>query len=1480
MSKSENLSDMKFSGKEEDFEIYKATIEKYARRKDMEYREKLLDKSKKGTVMEAKITMAEMLQREMLLPKDEDHRAKFEYDMCYSKLQELLARTLPNNFKKQQGAAFLDEPPHKMWKTVQEKFGAVTPWKFVEMQRKFQEVKEFKNVEQLIDHYTKLRTEINRDFKVLMKKKKDFITEYALCCQMLLSMPKSFWETITVTSSFFNQEFLTNTLRQKYAKRNLVYEDVIPVSHVKQLKLKRKRETPHGEAECWYCLKGGHRKKDCSVMKADRDKGIFKKNIHAPAKEPKEKVDTSAVAEKEMETPLSPPKDLFEDSKSDTASMLEYAEALGELEIEDTEKETVSIGCNAVGNASNSFVLDSGCGRHMTGNKDLFITLRKTNLIRFCYPNESISSGSEVGTIRLNVKTNFGVQTFLIPEVYYVPTCSRNLLCEFQLQQQGFVVQNKDGGSFKEIKKGAFKFKACTENGVYYVQFISDERRRKERTIEASQVLVRSKNQAINLFKEWHVKLGHVGAEALSYMLTHGLIKGGPTLSRKELEGLNFFCDTCARTKFRRMSYRNLVKSKPKGPLHTIHIDTFGPMNVNGYYNGKGGIRYVLVIVCDYTTHKWVFFMRSTTEVGSIIQDFVALIENQHGKHNNKLIHNINVIKRIRTDGGSEFKNSFMTDLCKKKGIVLEFSNVECHEENGGPERYNQTMMNYVRSLLDTANAKSYWWPEACAYGTYIENRCPRRRLKWKSAFELLHKRKPQMRHAKVWGTMCYAHNSAKKGVKKKLDPRAYRCMFLGYADQYKAYKVFNFVTQRVMASRDVRFSDTDRDRLLTIAFEPNKSVSLESAQPVDLSKGNDDKSEDENKDKDKENDDDRKEDEVTGEGGSTVASDTCNLQDTSPQGACTPSSDLGLLANEISSPRRVNGGDESHKDARVERRSSRGFQPPAYWNDYVCHHAEVQFGPRVEYKSYEIPKSYKAALWSPQREQWESAMQDELLSIEENKTWQLCELPKGRKALDAKWVYTVKYLASGEVERFKARLVVRGFRQKEGVDYDEIFSPVARMESFRLLLAISTILDLEIHQMDVKTAFLNGTLDPNLAIFVKVPEGYKKGKSGQVLRLLKSLYGLKQAPRVWYKLLHQFLTELGFKRCIKEYCLYVRRDGSTILLIVVYVDDLTLAGNSLAALRRVKAALAMRFKMTDLGELHYMLKIEIQRDRAKRLLSLSQEKYIREIVRKYGGSELSVRSVPLDPKLRLVPEETLKGEEVFAQPYPYRSLIGSLQYLVRGSRPDIANAVRELSKFLTRYNKTHWEAAVGVLGYLKGSVQYGLVYDGNVGRQITYQLYSDASFATQLPDRKSVLGYLSMLGGACVSYCSRSDTILATSTMYAEIAAVSEGCKESEWLWDLLKELGFEQKGPIVYWCDNQAAINVIENPTNHKASKAIEIRYLYARKLFEEGRIVMRYCKSEDMIADILTKSLNVGQFLKLRTALGVRKIIPKEA
>ncbi|POM63921.1 Hypothetical protein PHPALM_20621, partial [Phytophthora palmivora] len=293
---------------------------------------------------------------------------------------------------------------------------------------------------------------------------------------------------------------------------------------------------------------------------------------------------------------------------------------------------------------------------------------------------------------------------------------------------------------------------------------------------------------------------------------------------------------------------------------------------------------------------------------------------------------------------------------------------------------------------------------------------------------------------------------------------------------------------------------------------------------------------------------------------------------------------------------------------------------------------------------------------------------------------------------------------------------------------------------------------------MDVSTAFLNGSLFED--IYMQQPHGFRYGDVSSVCNLEKSLYGLKQAPRIWYALLNKFLVSIEFCRCKKEYCLYRQKwevNGVThIVLICVYVDDITIAASSMILMQKVKTQLASRFTMKDLGDIHYLLKMEIKRDRTNKILSMSQHKYIMDLLQKFEMTECSSEPTP-------------QAKSV---------VLGSLVYLVRGTRPDIAKAVRELSKFLSCYNKSHYKAAQRVLKYLKGTSTYGLIFDGK-SKEVIYELYTDASFANANENRKSVTGYFK------AKYCEPP-------------IASSEKIKESEWLWVLLEELGFKQTQPI----------------------------------------------------------------------------------
>jgi hypothetical protein len=556
--------------------------------------------------------------------------------------------------------------------------------------------------------------------------------------------------------------------------------------------------------------------------------------------------------------------------------------------------------------------------------------------------------------------------------------------------------------------------------------------------------------------------------------------------------------------------------------------------------------------------------------------------------------------------------------------------------------------------------------------------------------------------------------------------------------------------------------------------------------------------------------------------------------------------------------------------------RPTRAVRRPIALSDYVSYRSHLDVvDPEVFEPKLCAPRTLKQARGGPNRLQWKKALDTEYHSLQVNETWALVRLPDGCKALPCHWVLAIKYHANGTIERFKARLVAQGNYQEYGIDVDEVYAPVARFESLRLVLAIGTILDCHIHQMDVETAFLNGTMDGEQPIYMRQPPGYAvKGKEHFVCELKKSIYGLKQAPRIWYRVLHDFLTSMGFVRCYKEYCIYVQKVGVEWIIIVVYVDDLTIMSHSMTLINNLKREMSLRFKMKDLGDIHYILKMEVTRDRARRLMTISQRQYINDLIKKFNLEENKPVATPQLVGEQLLPELGMTAVQIAAQGFDYRGIVGSLQYLVRGTRPDIANAVRELSKFLSCYNRTHWEAARRVLKYLKGTSTYGLRMDGT-SKNVAYEVYTDASFACQTKERKSVTGYVITMAGTSVSWCSSKQGSVSLSTAEAELIALSEGAKESEWLWYLLREMGFLQESPVQVWCDSKAAISTVKNPGNHKSTKHVEIRYLFTRDLVEAGRLKIEYCRTNEMAADILTKALPTSQFVKLREKIGVHDL-----
>ena len=389
-------------------------------------------------------------------------------------------------------------------------------------------------------------------------------------------------------------------------------------------------------------------------------------------------------------------------------------------------------------------------------------------------------------------------------------------------------------------------------------------------------------------------------------------------------------------------------------------------------------------------------------------------------------------------------------------------------------------------------------------------------------------------------------------------------------------------------------------------------------------------------------------------------------------------------------------------------------------------------------------PETFSQAISCNESELWYNAMKDELDSMKSNEVWDLVELPKGVQAISCKWVYKTKRDSLGNIERYKARLVAKGFTQKEGIDYTETFSPVSKKDSLRIILALVAHLDLELQQMDVKTAFLNGDLEEE--VYMKQPEGFSSREGEHlVCKLKKSIYGLKQASRQWYYKFHGVITSFGFIENPMDQCIYQKVSGSKTCFLVLYVDDILLATNDKGMMHGVKQILSKNFDMKDMGEASYVIGIKIHRDRSRGILGLSQETYINKILERFWMKDCSPSVAPImkGDKLSLnqCPKNDLENESM--KNIPYASVVGSLMYAQVCTRPDIAYAVGVLGRYQSNPGVDHWRAAKKVMRYLQGTKDYMLMYRQTDNLDLVG--YSDADFAGCVDSRKSTSGTYSL---------------------------------------------------------------------------------------------------------------------------------------
>lgn len=1067
---------------------------------------------------------------------------------------------------------------------------------------------------------------------------------------------------------------------------------------------------------------------------------------------------------------------------------------------------------------SNDWFIDSGASAHMTNNRDLLMNIRPVHAGDVTVADYTRLKVECSGDVKLNCTVNGKMFVITVTDVLYVPGLCTNLLSVSQMVDKGLTVKfAKDNCSVIDVNCRVIG-KAVLVNGMFKMNQV----------ISTALMANSNINQLL-----WHRRLGHIGQSSL-VKLKRGLV-----------EGVNFNpvdqqpCEICIKGKHSRHPFGK-SDSRATGLLQLIHTDLCGPMLVDSI----GGSRYILTLIDDYSRKLFVIMIRRKSDAANKIKEFVNFVEKQTGKK----------VKAIRSDNGTEYINNNLAKFMLERGIEHQQTAPYTPEQNGLAERFNRTLVEKARCMLFDSGLDVKFWGEAVNTAAYIINRSPSKALANKTPEEMWTGKKPNLTNIRVFG--CKAMMHIPKSKRAKFDPKSKEVIMLGYSGS-KSYRVYDMDRLEVVISRDVIFFEDQRcsnelnvcDSLFSNNFylfadDANNENEVEDVSN-DANNGSIQMLEDNSETPTIEQplDDLEESGDSTLIGGDAYIPMPSGLLDESFITADGSFDDRNDSQDDDYVPPNNQTGGGAVTVANGVRRSERAPKP-VKMDEYVTHLAST---------SLREPMTVEEALSGDDAENWKCAMQEEYRSLIDNSTWTVTDLPSGRKPITCKWVFKIKSGPDGAIQRYKARLVARGCAQRKGIDYQETFSPVVRYPSIRFLIALAAEYDLEIDQMDAVTAFLHGELKED--IFMTQPQLFEDG-TPRVCKLKKSLYGLKQASRVWNKKLDASLKNFGMTCSRVDSCIYYRVNGNEMLIVAVYVDDLMIFSNDSEMKNKLKQSLMNEFKMKDIGKAQYILGIRITRD--SKSISIDQSQYIRDVLDKFGMSDCNPVTTPVDVNQKLTldmsPKDEMDRREM--SKVPYQEAVGSLLYAAQVTRPDIQFAVSSVSRYNNDPGKPHWLAVKRIMRFLKGTIDYKLTY--RKGFMCDLKGFCDADWASDATDRRSTSGYVFMMSGAAISWCSKKQPTVALSTVEAEYMAMAVATQEALWLSALLNEItkDNDNKNCVTIYCDNKGAIQLAEGTAFSSRTKHIDIRHHFLKEKVAEQKVKFLYVCTDDMLADNLTK------------------------
>lgn len=1062
-------------------------------------------------------------------------------------------------------------------------------------------------------------------------------------------------------------------------------------------------------------------------------------------------------------------------------------------------------------------LVDSGCNGFMLKDRALFKQLDLSATDEVGNANGSRSAVKGKGTAEFKTLDSEGNQCAVeLKQAFWVPSYTRNLISVKKLAMQGATVSFGKQAHIR-TSDGTLIPLVCTSDDLYTlivypskcnlgpkaldrqlpgIAFGNDSHRSGSYWVAASS----------RSMEQWHLALGHNNYQDVARLPQ---LVEGMAINRSQPHG---HCDSCATEKAKRAPVKKTCSTRAETQLDIVHTDVLGPIQQTSHE----GYRYAIGFIDSFSRYAVVYPMRSREEVPEKLEQFFA---------------DVGTPKTLVSDGALEYKSKLFSDLCRKNGVRQEFSAPYTPQENGKIERIWGTVTGMSRCMMETAGVSKMMWPYALATAFYLKNRTFHS-AHGKTPYEMFFGVKPSVRNLQPFG--CQAFVFSETG--KKLDSKAKRGIMLGYSSRSNCYIVCtDDVTDelgpsKMWLSRNVTFNPdsfplVSMNRPMDVYFDDGQDdrlITVTGTQKVG------------------------KETDVTVQRSTQEGSDSSPEEETTTDEAVT-----GTQSNIDIEEETV---DEVPPTAVPQMTSSgRAIRTPEWQQDFITGdelenlalHSDAMGGAG-------IPVSASQALADPN---WKAAMKREYDSLMTNNVWTLVPRPEGRQPITGKWHFALKLDSQGHVTKYKARFVARGFTQSPGLDYHETYSPTVKLSTLRTVLACGIQKGARFKQMDIKTAYLNAPLDEE--ILLEQPEGFRQGTEDVVCKLQKSLYGLKQSGRNWFECLSKLLQEAGLSSSEHDRCLWTtQRDGHW-GWVLVWVDDILYGSTSVNFSAWFESQIEAKFVIGDCSDLTWFLGIAF--DVGDNHMTLNHTSYVKTLLEKYQMQDCNKTATPLAEKCELTKDDSPDAgsdEQIEMQAYDYRGLVGSISYLAQTTRPDLSFASHLLSKFLNNPGKTHWKAAKHVLRYLRGTSDVGLTYSKTNVTGLTG--FTDADYASCKDDRKSVTGFCFNLGSAAVSWLSKKQTCVATSTTEAEVFALSEATKEALHLLSILDEIGQTTGAKIL--CDSQSCLALVTKDDNSQRAKHFATRLAFIKDTVrnKSNRIELTFVPSAQNQADIFTKGL----------------------